>query len=235
MQALERFALGIHQATEHGHGLHHTDLAILHAPLVQVVARARRLDRGRGCMVAFEVEAHRAALVGGDRDEVAAGAQGRAAAAQVVGAQGDVIDVGLHVHDQAGTGAVVLAGEHHLLLAQGEGAVQVEAAGQLVVERRALGIAVTTDKLVFETGHAGQTDAVGVGGCRGGHALQHVVLQVLAVGQRGIVVAGPVAGSPRADTGGPLLARRAEGQADAQVDPAVAPVARAGAGGPVEH
>ncbi|MNM95264.1 hypothetical protein D3C81_1076980 [compost metagenome] len=64
-------------------------------------------------MVAFKVEAHRAVFVSRERDEIAPRTQGCAAATEVVGAQGDAIDVGLDVDDHPRPASLMLAGQGH--------------------------------------------------------------------------------------------------------------------------
>ncbi|MNG04581.1 hypothetical protein D3C84_877240 [compost metagenome] len=99
-----------------------------------MIAGAGRLDgRGRH-VIALEIETDRAAFVGGDRHEIAPRPEHRAATAQIVGAQGDVIDVRFDIDDHAGTVAVVLAGHDHFLPADGDGAVEVQTTGEVVVE-----------------------------------------------------------------------------------------------------
>ncbi|MNL10473.1 hypothetical protein D3C87_1312720 [compost metagenome] len=82
---------------------------------------------------------------------------------------------------------------------------------------------------------AGQTDAVSVGEPSHRDILQHVIFQVLAPADRGVVVATAIARRTRADAAGDLLARRAQCQVDAQVDPAIALTATAETARPVEQ
>lgn len=86
------------------------NLAIAHAALIKMIARARWLDGSSRDVGALEVEADRTVLVGGNGDKIAARAQYRTAAAQVIGAQVDIGDIGLHINDQTGPLAPGLAG-----------------------------------------------------------------------------------------------------------------------------
>ena len=133
--ALERPPHGVEQAPEYGEGFHHPQLAVLHAALVQVIAGARRFDAGRGHVIAFEVEAHRAVPISRQRYEVATRSQGRAATAQVVGTQGDPVDIGLDVDNHPGAPPLILAGQGHALRPHHQGAVEVHATGDFFAER----------------------------------------------------------------------------------------------------
>ncbi|MNH95128.1 hypothetical protein D3C73_477620 [compost metagenome] len=233
--ALERPPLRIEQTSEHGQGFHHPHLAVLHAPLVQVVAGTRRFDAGRRHVIAFEVEAHRTVFVGCERNEISPRPQRCAATTEVVCAQGDIVDVGLDVDNHPGAAPLMLAGQRHALRADHQRAVEVHATGEVVVERRALNETVAIDGVGAKVRQARQTDAISVGQRRHRDALQHVVLQVLAVTERGVVVATALTGGAAADAAGNLLARTAERHVDAQVDPAIARIAAAVAARTVEQ
>ncbi|MNV14024.1 hypothetical protein D3C71_1046950 [compost metagenome] len=199
-----------------------------------MIASAWRLDACGRRVVTFEVEAHRTVFVGGDRDEIAARSQARAAAAQVVGTQGNVIEVGLDVDNHPGTGTLMLAGHDDVLAAHGHCAVEVQTAGEVFIERGALNEDIAIDGVIAETREAGKTDAVGIGNRRGRYVLQHMVLQVLAIGKRGVVVTATVTGGASTNATRPLLARPAKCQADAQVDTSVTFVATAETAGAIE-
>ncbi|MNU98889.1 hypothetical protein D3C71_890100 [compost metagenome] len=129
----------------------------------------------------------------------------------------------------------MLAGQGHALATDDHGAVQVQAAGEVVVERRALDKAVAVDRVGAKVRQARQADAVGVGQRSHRDALQDVVLQVFAITERGVGVAAAITGGAAADAAGNLLTRPAERHADAQVDPAIARVTAAVTAGTIEQ
>ncbi|MNP24588.1 hypothetical protein D3C76_1173590 [compost metagenome] len=186
-------------------------------------------------MVTLEIETDRATFVGGDRHEIAPWLEYRAAAAQIIGAQGDVLDVRLHVDDHPGTVAVVLAGHDHFLPADGHGAFEVQAAGEVVVEGRTLDEAVAIDQVRTHGRHGIQADAIGIGDGRGGDALQHMVLQGFAIGDRGIVIAPAFPRGAGANAAGNLFTGTAQRDIHTQVDAAIAVVSRTHAARPIEQ
>ena len=193
--ALEWVALGVEQTAEYGYGLHHIDGAIVHATLVQVVAAASGLNGGSRDVSPFKVETHRAVFIRCERDKVAPWAQYCAAAAQVIGAQGNTVNIGLHIYNHTRAATTVFTGHHRFTATDCDSAVQVQASGEFAVIRGALHKTVAIERVGLDTCATGQTDTVSVGGCRGRDALQQVMFQGFVIGQRAVVIASTVAGA----------------------------------------
>ena len=143
----------------------------------------------------FKVETYRAVFIRCERDKVAPRSQYCAAATQVIGAQGDAVDIGLHIDNHARAATTVFTGHHRFTAPDCDSAVQVQATGELAVIRGALHKAVAIERVGLDARAAGQADTVSVGGCRGRDALQQVMFQGFVIGQRAVVVASTVAGA----------------------------------------
>ena len=129
----------------------------------------------------------------------------------------------------------MLAGHDRFAFADREGALQVKAARQVAVIGRALHKPVPVQRIGLHAGTTGKAQPIAVSGNGGRDTLQRVTGQVLAVGERCIVVASAVTVGAAAHAGGPTLARRAECQAEGQVKATIAGCTGADAGGTVKY
>ncbi|MNV29843.1 hypothetical protein D3C71_1210870 [compost metagenome] len=87
--------------------------------------------------------------------------------------------------------------------------------------------AIAVDRVGTKVRQARKTDTIGIAERRHRDALQHVVLQVLAVTERAIIVTAAIAGRAAADAAGNLLPRTAQRHVDAQVDATIARITAA--------
>lgn len=83
----------------------------------------------------------------------------------------------------------VLPGHRHFAGANRHHAVQVQASGQLTVVGRALGIGITVHQRAFEQGIAAKTGPIAIQRDSASQAAQGAVVNILLIGQRGILVA----------------------------------------------
>ncbi|MNC59215.1 hypothetical protein D3C75_1090100 [compost metagenome] len=98
-----------------------------------------------------------------------------------------------------------LAGHDHFPRTDCHGAVQVESASQVIVIGRTQDKTVTIGQVRLHRGHGGQAHAIGIGGRGSRDTLQHVILKVFTIGQRGIVITPALPRRARTDAAGPLF------------------------------